>query len=78
MLRNITLNAEDKAIDSARELMKAEGTSLNEQFKLWLDAYITEHRRKQQVEEALACLEAMRGTVQLDRMPTREERNARR
>ncbi len=58
--------------------MKAEGTSLNEQFKLWLDAYIAEHRRKQQVEEALACLEAMRGTVQLDRMPTREERNARR
>ena len=78
MLRNITLNAEDEAIDAARALMKAEGTSLNEQFKLWLDAYIAEHRRKQQVEEALACLEAMRGTVQLDRMPTREERNARR
>lgn len=78
MLRNITLNAEDEAIDTARALMKAEGTSLNEQFKLWLDAYITEHRRKQQIEEALACLEAMRGTVLLDRMPTREERNARR
>ena len=78
MPRNITLNADDKAIDTARALMKAEGTSLNEQFKLWLDAYIAEHRRKQQVEEALACLAAMRGTVQLDQMPTREERNARR
>jgi hypothetical protein len=78
MLRNVTLSAEEKAIENARALMKAEGTSLNEQFKLWLDAYIAEHRRKQQVKEALACLEAMRGTVQLDRMPTREERNARR
>lgn len=78
MPRNITLNADEEAIETARALMKAEGTSLNEQFKLWLDAYIAEHRRKQQVEEALACLEAMRGTVQLDRMPTREERNARR
>ncbi len=78
MPKNITLNADEEAIDTARAIMKAEGTSLNEQFKLWLDAYIAEHRRKQQVEEALACLEAMRGTVQLDRMPTREERNARR
>ena len=78
MLRNITLSADNKAIDTARELMKAEGTSLNEQFKLWLDSYIAEHRRKQQVEEALKTLEMMRGTVQLDRMPTREERNARR
>ncbi|NOU22480.1 MAG: hypothetical protein HOO93_11985 [Methyloglobulus sp.] len=78
MPRNITLNADDEAIETARALMKAEGTSLNEQFKLWLDAYIAEHRRKQQVEAALACLEAMRGTVKLDRMPTREERNARR
>ena len=78
MPRNITLNADEEAIETARALMKAEGTSLNEQFKLWLDAYIAEHRRKQQFEEALACLEAMRGTVQIDRMPTREERNARR
>lgn len=78
MPRNITLNADEEAIETARALMKAEGTSLNEQFKLWLDVYIAEHRRKQQVEEALKTLEMMRGTVQLDRMPTREERNARR
>ena len=78
MPRNITLNADEETIDTVRALMKAEGSSLNEQFKLWLDTYIAEHRRKQQIEEALACLEAMRGTVQIDRMPTREERNARR
>lgn len=77
MLRNITLNAEDKTIDTARELMKAEGTSLNEQFKLWLDAYIAEHKRKQQVEEALKTLEMMRGTIKLDRKLTREEMNER-
>jgi hypothetical protein len=77
MLRNVTLSAEDEAIDNARALMKAEGTSLNEQFKLWLDAYIAERRRKQQVEEALKTLEMMRGSIKLDRKLTREEMNER-
>jgi hypothetical protein len=77
MLRNITLNADDNVIDTARDLMKAEGTSLNEQFKLWLDAYIAEHRRKQQVEAALKTLEMMRGSIKLDRKLTREEMNER-
>ncbi len=77
MPRNITLNADEEAIDTARALMKAEGTSLNEQFKLWLDAYIAEHRRKQQVEEALKTLEMMRGSIKLDHKLTREEMNER-
>ncbi|MEQ1738444.1 MAG: hypothetical protein ABL884_00920 [Methyloglobulus sp.] len=77
MPRNITLNADDKAIETARALMKAEGTSLNEQFKLWLDAYIAEHRRKQQVEEALKTLEIMRGSIKLDHKLSREEMNER-
>ena len=77
MLRNITLNADEETIDTARALMKAEGTSLNEQFKLWLDAYIAEHRRKQQVEEALKTLEMMRGSIKLDHKLTREEMNER-
>jgi hypothetical protein len=77
MHRNITLTAEDNAIDAARALMKAEGTSLNEQFKLWLDAYIAEHRRKQQVEEALATLDAMAGKLKVGRKLTREEMNER-
>jgi hypothetical protein len=77
MPRNITLNADEEAIDTARALMKAEGTSLNEQFKLWLDAYIAEHRRKQQVEAALKTLEMMRGSIKLDHKLTREEMNER-
>ena len=77
MPRNITLNADGEAIDTARALMKAEGTSINEQFKLWLDAYIAEHRRKQQVEEALKTLEMMRGSIKLDHKLTREEMNER-
>ena len=77
MLRNITLNADDNVIDTARDLMKAEGTSLNEQFKLWLDAYIAEHRRKQQVEAALATLDAMAGKLKVGRKLTREEMNER-
>jgi len=77
MSRNITLNADEEAIETARALMKAEGTSLNEQFKLWLDAYIAEHRRKQQVEAALKTLEMMRGSIKLDHKLTREEMNER-
>ena len=77
MQRNITLNADDNAIDMARALMKAEGTSLNEQFKLWLDAYIAEHRRKQQVEEAIKTLAMMRGSIKLNHKLTREEMNER-
>ncbi len=77
MSRNITLNADEEAIETARALMKAEGTSLNEQFKLWLDAYIAEHRRKQQVEAALKTLEMMRGSIKLDHKLAREEMNER-
>jgi hypothetical protein len=77
MARNITLNADEKTIDTARALMKAEGTSLNEQFKLWLDGYIAEHHRKQQVEAALATLDAMAGKLKVGRKLTREEMNER-
>jgi len=77
MPRNITLNADEETIDTARALMKAEGTSLNEQFKLWLDAYIAEHRRKQQVEAALVTLDAMAGKLKVGRKLTREEMNER-
>jgi hypothetical protein len=50
-MRNITLSADDRLIDAARERARAEHTTLNELFRRWLTDYT---QRKTQAERALA------------------------
>ena len=38
-MKNITLTADDDLIAAARERALSEGTTLNEQFRLWLEQY---------------------------------------
>lgn len=42
-LKRITFRADAKAIERARRVAKSEGTTLQEEFRKWLDDYIAGH-----------------------------------
>lgn len=74
-MKNITLSADEELIEAARERARAENTTLNEQFRLWLADYA---RREQQVERAMAVVRELQGKVRTGgRKFTREEMNER-
>ena len=49
-MKNITPSADEDLIKAARQRAVAEHTTLNEQFRLWLQAYT---RRRQNIDEAV-------------------------
>ncbi len=69
-MKNITLSADEKLIEAARERARAEHTTLNEQFRRWLADYV---RREQQAEEAMALIQELRGKLRVGRKLTRDE-----
>jgi hypothetical protein len=74
-MKNITLSADEKLIEAARERARAEHTTLNEQFRRWLESYA---RHKEQAEEAMRVVEELRGKLRTDGHKfTREEMNER-
>ena len=74
-MKNITLSTDESLIEAARERARAEHTTLNEQFRLWLANYA---RREQQAEEAMAVVRELRGKVRTGgRTFTRDEMNER-
>jgi hypothetical protein len=76
-MKNITLSADEKLIEAARERARAEHTTLNEQFRHWLRVYARPDKEKQ-IEEAKALLEHIRSYVRTDgRKFSRDEMNER-
>lgn len=74
-MRNITLSADERLIEAARERARAEHTTLNEQFRRWLEDYA---RGEQQAERAMAVVRELRGKVRTGgRKFTRHEMNER-
>jgi hypothetical protein len=74
-MKNITLSADEKLIEAARERARAEHTTLNEVFRRWLADYA---RQKQKAESALAVVKEMRRYVRTGgRRFTRDEMNER-
>ncbi len=74
-MKNITLSADERLIEAARERARAEHTTLDEQFRRWLNGYA---RGKQQAEEAMAVVRELQGRVRTGgRRLTREEMNER-
>ena len=74
-MRNITLSADERLIEAARERARAEHTTLNEQFRLWLAEYV---RRERRAERAMAVVRELQGRVSTGgRKFTREEMNER-
>ena len=73
-MKNITLSADEKLIEAARERARTEHTTLNEQFRRWLADYV---RHEQQAEEAMALIQELRGKLRVGRKLTRDEMNER-
>ena len=75
MTKNITFSADEDLIEAAREAARAEGTTLNEQFRLWLEQYARQ-RRAQKFDE---FMEQIKGKYSSGgRKFTRDEMNERR
>jgi len=75
-MKNITLSAEENLIEAARQRATIEHTTLNEQFRIWLESYA---RHQQQVEEAISTIKDLQGKYSTGgRKFTREEMNERR
>jgi hypothetical protein len=73
-MKNITLSADEKLIEAARERARAEHTTLNEQFCRWLADYARHQERMQRYDQVIADL---RGKVHVGRKLTRDEMNER-
>jgi hypothetical protein len=74
-MKNITFAADEDLITAAREQAESEGSTLNEQFRLWLARYAAKRRaaRAMEVVERLGQRVDMGG-----RKVTRDEMNERR
>jgi hypothetical protein len=74
-MKNITLSADERLIEEAREKARQEHTTLNEQFRRWLADYVG---REERVERAMRTIEELRKTVRTGgRKLTRDELNER-
>jgi hypothetical protein len=75
MLKNITLSADAKLIEAARERARAEQTTLNAQFRRWLEAYV---EREAQAAEAMRLVAELQGRMRTGgRKFSRDEMNER-
>ena len=74
-MKNITLSADETLIEAARRRAMAEHTTLNEQFRRWLESYVG---RGQQAAEAMRVIRELQGSLFTGgRKFTRDEMNER-
>lgn len=73
MLKNITFSAEEDLIRRARERASAERTTLNDEFRKWLEKYA----ERPETAEAFNFLMDQFGYVQPGRSFSRQEMNER-
>jgi hypothetical protein len=72
-MRNVTLSADERLIDQAREVAKSQHKTLNQAFREWLESYA----RPNDAVEAYDALKKELGYVRAGRKFTREEMNER-
>ena len=73
-VKNITLSADEHLIEQAREVARAQHTTLNAAFREWLEQY---SGRARWLQEYDALMERTRKYVKVDRKYTRDEMNER-
>jgi len=74
-MKNITLSADENLIEAARRQAVSERTTLNQQFRLWLEYYV---RREQRAAEAMRVIRELQGSISTGgRRFTRDEMNER-
>ena len=73
-MKNITLSADESLIEAARARARTEHTTLNEQFRRWLELYA----RKRQAARAMETVERISRSVDSGgRKFTRDQMNER-
>ena len=75
-MKNITLSADESAIETARRKARARSTTLNEEFRKWLDEYGRDE--SDYATRALALIEKLSANRSLPHKLTRDEMNERR
>jgi sugar/nucleoside kinase (ribokinase family) len=73
MLKNITLSAEEKLIERARKKAESKNTTLNAEFRRWLDQYVDVPQSMEELNEFMKQFDY----VKVGRKFTREELNER-
>ena len=74
MVKNITLSADEGLIRRAREKAARDSSSLNAQFRQWLEGYVEPEQAANDYRELMQRL----GTNRAGRKFTRDEMNERR
>jgi hypothetical protein len=73
-MKNITLSADERLIEEAREKARAEHTTLNEEFRRWLAGYVN---RENRADRAMRTIRELQGKVVTHGPYTRDEMNER-
>jgi hypothetical protein len=73
-MKNITLSADESLIEAARERARAEHTTLNEQFRVWLADYGQARGRLDRYE---VVMQGLRGQLKVEAKLSREAMNER-
>jgi hypothetical protein len=73
-VKNVTLSADEALIEAARARARDEHTTLNEQFRRWLESYAQTRGRMDRYE---AVMHDLRGKLKVGRKLGREEMNER-
>lgn len=74
-MKNITLSADEKLIQAARDRARAEQTTLNNEFRRWLESYAVRDDRVRAYDALMSELRGRAGTG--GRRFSREEMNER-
>lgn len=74
-MRNVTFSADERLIEAARNRARRERTTLNEEFRRWLEAYALRENQARSATETIADLQANLRTG--GRRFTRDELNER-
>ena len=74
-MKNITLSADSTLIEKARHRAAVEHTTLNAQFRIWLETYV---QREQQSDRAIETIRELQTSIFTGgRKYSREEMNER-
>lgn len=74
-MKNITFSADAELIEKARQRAAAERTTLNAQFRMWLESYV---QREQKSERAIETIRELQASIfSGGRNFSREEMNER-
>jgi len=74
-MKNITLSADERLIEEARERARQEHTTLNEQFRRWLEEYVGREKR---AEQTMRMIDQLQSRIRSGgRKFTRDEMNER-